>query len=74
MGDVDLIVDRNCPNVDEDKQSKVDELMEGEQVHKHVVGKRLSVSVQVVESVASKWSRNFPQMMRFVQVVQHGVM
>ena len=46
------------PQVDNDKQTKVDPFVEGQDEGDNVVRHRLSVSVQGVESKRSKWGRD----------------
>lgn len=63
------VVNQNRPAVDKDKQTHVDEAVQGEDVDEDVVGQRLRVAIERVERVRGKRSRYEPLVMRLVDVL-----
>jgi len=60
------IVDRYRPKIDSDEQQEVCDFVKGEQEHIEVIRDALCKSIQWVEGMWCKWSRDFPTMVRFV--------
>ena len=57
------VVDKDGPHIDENKESNVRHLLEGEDEWEDVVWDGLSEAVEWVESMRRKWSRHNPLMM-----------
>lgn len=65
--DVVAVVDGRRPEVDDHVQAQVHELVQREQEHVQVVRSALQESVDRVESVARKWRRYLPLVVRLVK-------
>lgn len=67
------VVDRHRPDVDEQVESQVDELVHREEKDVDVVGNALQEAVDRVEGVAGVGRRNFPGVVRLVEGVDEAV-
>ena len=68
------LTNKDCPDVDEEEQSDICKLLKRKNKGENMVRRALGESVQWVESMASKWCRHDPFMMRLVQcLVCHRV-
>jgi hypothetical protein len=74
VGDVLAVVDEDGPDVDEDEQGDVGELLEGEDEGEDVVGEGLGEAVNGVEGVGGEGGRHDPFVVRFVQALVDGGM
>jgi hypothetical protein len=64
-------VDENRPDVDEDKQRNIGELLEREKERVYVVWNRLEETVDWMEGVRCEWCWHDPFVVRFVQLFVH---
>lgn len=69
LSNVFAVMDQDGPDVDKGKENDVGELLEREQEGEDVVGQRLRVTVERVESMASVRAGHDPLVVRLVQVL-----
>ena len=68
---ISAVVNRNGPEVNKQKQNKVQDLVERKQKHEQVIRQALKETVYGMESVASIGSGDDPAVMRFVNILVH---
>lgn len=69
VGHVLAVVDEDGPDVDEDEQGDVGELLEREEEGEDVVGERLGEAVDRVEGVGGEGAGHDPLVVWFVQAL-----
>ena len=71
IGNVLAVVDQDCPEVDEQEEEDIRDLLKREDKHEHVIGERLGEPVQGVESMRGEWRRHDPLVVRLVEALVH---
>lgn len=58
------VMNHDCPDVDKQEHGNIEPLVHGENVNKQVVGYRLQISIQRMESMGSEGGWDDPLVMR----------
>lgn len=69
ISDVLAVVDKDCPDIDENKQEDVGEFLQGEEKREDVIGHALQVAVHWVEGMRSVRRRHDPLVVRLVEAL-----
>lgn len=72
VGDILAVVDEDGPNLDEDEEAEVSELLEREDEREEVVGHALEETIDRVEGDGGVGGRHDPLVVRLVQGLVHG--